>query len=1022
MWKISAAFILLLSGVASSGTFDAQLFPPPMDRLYDNRLEAESARYLSINLFNVQIDHARAADPGHFTIFSPDDPAYAEAKGVRAVSSGSRTRSIRVPLRKEMLVKGTHVFLELPRPMQNGRHYAVRVGDIGADVPDLPPVQYDDRRQVNDNIRINQLGYLPGLSKHAYLGQYMGDLGGMPFDTEKFDLLDSNGQRIFTGRISRRNVNDHLVGQIVYEMDFTAFNRPGTYRLHVPGVGISYPFDIGAKALTPGYVNLMRGHYHQRCGMEIDPALSRHHRDACHLDDAFWEGLVETLGFVKPKDPPLYPANYDGRHQKATRGHHDAGDYGKYTSTGAAYVFSILQAMEVFPDRFRGDNLGLPYSRNGIPDLLDEVKWELDWLEQMQDESDGGVFGVIKPRTGGYEQHMPLKEARRLFYPKDTVFTAAYAAALARASRSPDVRKHYPNDVDRYLQKAVQAWEFLEKNERYTEYFHYGATFGDWDERCWAAAELYAATGDEKYHRYFLENFEPERKRWDWWPLFDAVGYAAKSYIFMTERKHEPRMLERCKQALRDVCQMHLDDAAEHPYRLSMPRPSVRHGTYGWYFPGDLAGYNLLMGYALDRDQRYLQCALDNLAYTFGANPHGYFLQTGLGHKRNIEVVDQESGYDGIIEPVPGLPLGIGSNGFYWIALYERRPAEGQHPAEWPLLNRWYDGFNVSTEFTMGPMARETIVAAFFSEEPQGQRPAVKIQADQLAGPAPLRVQFDIAVEPADRRVRQVFWDFGDESFSAHRSPAHVFERAGQTYEVAASIVDEEGLWSYHVVQVNCTLEDPPFSQEPLAADEQTILLLHFDGDLKDSSRNGLEVKVAAKRADERQAHRFSEQPPMWMADPRGSALVLDGAEHFMVEIPQTLLPEPATTPFTMEMMLYLREFAGWAYEGNPFLLGVQNNWDSAVAWQQETWDRASAPRFGEAIPSNRFASEFPRERWCHVQIRYDGAGRAEFLVDGASWGVIEGQILKPGVNKPLVFSFGPFRGMIDQVRLQHGT
>lgn len=59
------------------------------------------------------------------------------------------------------------------------------------------------------------------------------------------------------------------------------------------------------------------------------------------------------------------------------------------------------------------DDLGLPFSNNGIPDIVEEVKWELDWLENMQDPDDGGVFSIVKPaRTFGYETDMPAIEGK----------------------------------------------------------------------------------------------------------------------------------------------------------------------------------------------------------------------------------------------------------------------------------------------------------------------------------------------------------------------------------------------------------------------------------------------------------------------------------------------------------------------------------------------------------------------------------------------------------------------------------
>jgi glycosyl hydrolase family 9/cellulase-like Ig domain-containing protein/PKD domain-containing protein len=1003
-----------------AGDLESRLFPPPMDTLYENRLQAESAEYLSINLYNIPVDPTRASNPALFTITSPDDPAYAAGKQVRAVASGSRTRAIRVAIRKKLLVKGTHIFLKLPAPMKNGKTYGVTTGDLGAPVPALKAVRFDDGKQVNDNIRVNQLGYLPAYAKRAYLGQYMGDLGGMPFAAAAFELLDGQGRKVFSGPVGKRGVNDELVGQIVYELDFSAFKTPGTYRLRVPGVGLSYPFEIGPGALNPAFANLMRGHYHQRCGMAIDPAYSRHDRDACHLDDAYLEQKAEKTNFTKPKNP-FYPAQYDNQRRPATRGHHDAGDYGKYTITGAGYVASVLAALDAFPEKLRNDNLGLPYSGNGIPDLVEECKWELDWLEAMQDDSDGGVFGVIRPNTGGYEHSMPPKESHRLFFPKDTVFTAAYAAALVQASRSPVMRKHYAADCDRYLSRARKAWGFLEKNSKYVEYFHYGAVFGDWDERCWAAAELYAATGEEKYHRYFLENFDPGKKRWDWWPLFEGVGYAVNTYLFLKERARDSEMLAKCRTALREACAMHLADSAAFPYRLSMPQPTIRHGNYGWVFPGDLAGYNLLMGYAVDGDRRYLECALDNLAYTCGANPSGYFLQTGLGWKRNIEVVSDASNSDGITEPIPGLPLGIGSGEFYWLSQYEKQVAEGTYPAKWPLMNRWYDGFNVSTEFTMAPMMRETIVAGFFSDlrTPPGRRPTVKIQADRTSGPGPLAVRFEIRTSA---RVRQVFWDFGDESFSTQRAPGHTFRDPGRQYPVAVTVINEDGLSAYDEIEVYCGAQNPRYPQEEYQPDAKTLLLFHLNGDLRDASGRGLELKAEAKRAHERRSYRFSSRPPGWMAQPRGSCLVLDGAEQLAVTIPQEALPDPASTPLTLEMMLYLQEFAGWSYPGDPLLLGLRNDWDSALGWQQDTWDKVDAPHFGKVVTSEEFARKFPRERWCQVKIAYDGQGRARFLVDGQAWGTMEGPVFKPGLKKPLVLTVGPFRGMVDEVRVRVGT
>lgn len=1006
--------VLLLALLLSTFTQAADLLPPPMDTMYANHLQAESSQFISVNLFGVEIDPSKAKDPANYTITSADDAAYASGKQPKA--AGSRTRAERVALRKDLLTKGTHIFLQLPTPMQNGKSYSVKVANLG-ELPALPPVLFDDGRQINDNIRLNQLGFLPDRNKVAYLGQYMGDAGPMPFEASEFHLIDAAGKKVFTGKPARREANEQLVGQQVWEMDFTALNTPGTYRVQVPGVGVSYDFVIGANALNPMFVTYMRGHYHQRCGCAVEAAFSRHAREACHLDDAYIDIESTKTKFTNPKKPPLYEATYDGRQQKAIHGHHDAGDYGKYTVTGGAYVFATLNAMDAFPAKFRDDNVGLPNSGNGVPDLLEETKWELEWLENMQDASDGGVFGVIRPRSGGYEHALPAKEAKRLFFPKDTVHTGSFAAAMARAARSADVQKYYPEDAKRYLTKAVKAWEFLEKNDRFVEYFHYGANFGDTDERAWAAVELYAATGKAKYHEYFLKKFDPGEKRWGWWGLFENSGHAVHTYLGIKDRQRDPSMVDRCTAALKEACEQHVRFSNEFPYRLSMPEPSINHKSYGWYFPGDMSGYDLLMGYAVLKDEKYLQCALDNMSYTAGANASGHFLMTGLGQKRNIEVVSDYANNDNIIDPIPGIPLGIGSAGFYHIDKYGPKIGAGTYPAEtWPLVNRWYDGFNVTSEFTMGPMMRETIVAAYFADlrEAPKAKPTVKIVAKPAAGPAPLAVSF--AVETS-RPARQVFWDFGDESFSSSPNPQHVFTGDGQQYPVAVSIIDANGLWAYDQITVSCTLDKVNFSRAEHKADAETVALYHLNGDLKDASGKAGELTVETRRTD-RQKFKFAPEAPMWMDPAKGSCLVLDGAEHFTIPLPE--VKEPATTPITVEMMVYVKEFVGWGYEGNPALLGLKNDWDSQLSWSQDTWDKANAPSFGDADAA-KFAKDFPRDRWCHVKLTNDGS-RQVLYVDGKPFATKADPAFKETVKAPLVLSFGPFRGMVDEVRVRIGS
>ena len=453
-----------------------------------------------------------------------------------------------------------------------------------------------------------------------------------------------------------------------------------------------------------------------------------------------------------------------------------------------------------------------------------------------------------------------------------------------------------------------------------------------------------------------------------------------------------------------------------------MPTETLNFKNYSWVFPAATFGYDLLCGYALDKKPEYLETALQNLSYSFGTNPSGYFLQTGLGFKRNIEVVDNESTWDNLIEPVPGLPLGIGSAGFYWLSRYENTVAEGQYPIEWPLMNRWYDGFNVNSEFTIEILIREALVTGYFSSpgNTTPQPPKVKIALTNLPIATSLVKQFKAEITNPGGRIREYFWDFNDESFSTAAAPEHAFSEAGREYSVAVTITDENGLQAYDVVRVAFpdAISNRPHAE--FMPDAQTLALYHFNGDFNDSSGNDLNLSTKKGNA-ERQPFQFTKLTPLWMEKPSGNALDMDGQEQFIVTIPATKLPAPAT-PITIEMMLYLRDFAGWGFEGNPTLLGLTRDWDDWLGWKQETWDKKSAPFFGSGtskiLTSDKFADDFPRHRWNHVKIVDNGAGQAQFFINGTLMGAAAHKPLMGNKRGDLSFSLGPFRGLVDEVRI----
>ena len=126
---------------------------------------------------------------------------------------------------------------------------------------------------------------------------------------------------------------------------------------------------------------------------------------------------------------------------------------------------------------------------------------------------------------------------------------------------------------------------------------------------------------------------------------------------------------------------------------------------------------------------------------------------------------------------------------------------------------------------------RETIVAGFFARPAAraASRPRVRIITDREIGPAPLRVKFRIDATTPNGPVRQVFWDFDDETFSIQADPVHTFDQPGKYYRVAVTIIDAQGISANATVRIGVQTKGGGYSRQPFRTDDHTLMLYHFD-------------------------------------------------------------------------------------------------------------------------------------------------------------------------------------------------
>ena len=485
-------------------------------------------------------------------------------------------------------------------------------------------------------------------------------------------------------------------------------------------------------------------------------------------------------------------------------------------------------------------------------------------------------------------------------------------------------------------------------------------------------------------------------------------------------------MLARCKKVLSEACDRFVANANDYPYRMSMPPESIKFGAYGWLFPGSQFGYHLLMGYKMAGKAEYLECARDNLNYLMGENPAGYFLHSsGLGFKRAIELVSNQSTFDSIIEPTPGIPSGVGSPGIYWLNQYGKTPGWGVYPKDYPLMNRWYDGFNVNTEFTTDVLAKELIVAGYVAKRPEAARPrpAVTLVADQVTGTAPLVVKFHAETKLTAGHVRFVFWDFDDESFSTELNPVHTFKDDGKLYHVGVTIIDDVGALAYQETYVTCKRKVSSGPEKPYVFDDQTLLLFHFDHDMAPVGKVKSTSKMDIGRPSREPAH-VVPIPPHFMTSPSSGVLQMDSGDQLRVSFQSDELDQ--SKGLTVEAMMYLSSFAGWGWDlADPMILGVFQSNDSYIGLRQEKWGKAGAPYAAAAnskmVAAERIREVFPMDRWVHVLMDYDGKGHSRFFIDGQLTGTTDVAPFKSGLGSPMILCVGAIKGMVSELRLSRG-
>ena len=505
---------------------------------------------------------------------------------------------------------------------------------------------------VNDRIKVNQLGYYTNAPKIAVV---TGSTDAQTFYVTSTNVRDT----LFIGKLSeeKQSANSSTKTKIA---DFSSLQKKGTFVVFIPGVGHSYVFDIADNVNHPAAVAGIKGYYYQRVSMPLEEKYAgKWHRSAGHPD---------TAVFIHPSAASKQRPT--GTKISTPGGWYDAGDYNKYIVNSGITMGTMLSAYEDFSKYFDTLKTNIPESNDAVPDLLNELIYNLRWMIAMQDPNDGGVYN--KCTNAAFDgMIMPgVTTAPRYVVQKGVAATLDLAAVAAQASRIlQKFQKQLPGLADSCLKASIKAWQWAEKNpameydqNAINKLFEPKITTGAYgdktfsDEWTWAAAELFVTTKNKSYYDVFAKH-KKDSLSLPSWSSVEMLG----DYTLLRFRNKLPAFAQKdaqqIKQQLVQMADKYISNVPASAFLTVMGQTPK---DFKWGSNSDAANQAIVLinAYFLTKDKKYIDNALTNLDYLLGRNATGYSFLSGVGSKSIMHPHHRQSVSDGVTDPVPGLLSG----------------------------------------------------------------------------------------------------------------------------------------------------------------------------------------------------------------------------------------------------------------------------------------------------------------------------------------------------------------------------
>ena len=468
---------------------------------------------------------------------------------------------------------------------------------------------------------INQIGYRPGDFKELALVDANGNV----------DFVNSAGQVVLSVTPKAASFWD-ASGQNVQLVDFSKLSEAGKYSIKVNGNVLRSDLVVKSQTYEEVFKAAIKWFYYQRASMALESQYAgKWARAAGHMNaTAELHNSTGASGTIN-----------------SSKGWYDAGDYGRYIVNSGITTYTLLSLYEHFPEYFKKLKWNIP-AEGSLPDLLAEIKWNLDWMLTMQ-ASDGGVYHKLTS-LGFPGDVMPAQDNSKLYViGKSTAGTFDFAAIMAMASRI-----YKPFDAS-YASKCLEAakkaysWGLSNPSRNYLANpsdVSTGAYENDNpnDEKLLAGTELFITTGDASYKQSGTSEYV------SYWG--DVTGLA--TYEKATHQTQFGGDANEAKQKILGTADNFVN-RAEKGFGVVMAKDDF---VWGSNSTASNQGVWLLHAYYITGEQKYYKAAVKALDYLLGKNPLDMSFVTGYGTKSPKMPHHRPSTSDNVEEPIPGMLVG----------------------------------------------------------------------------------------------------------------------------------------------------------------------------------------------------------------------------------------------------------------------------------------------------------------------------------------------------------------------------